>query len=194
MLFVRVSAGRRLRRADAMRFPAADAIEQVAGTQRLGTNTNVPQDRAGDALLVAPVVDGETLGVAQAANVPPQDLHAMRMEGRHVGTRLAAFSQQFRHPLLHLGRGLVRERDRQNPLGHDAVPDEFRNAERHDAGLAGPRAGQDEQGTGEGRDSLLLGWIQGGTHGLRSYHESTCCERAPAIDGFPRRAIYLRLR
>ena len=112
-----------------------------------------------------------TAGVAQAADVPPQDAHAERVERGDVRSALQPLAQHLADPLLHLGGRLVGERDGQNPLGARAVADQLGDAKRHHPGLARAGPGQHQQRAGERLDGFLLSSVEGGTHGQRSYHE-----------------------
>ena len=63
--------------------------------------------------------------------------------------------------LLHLGGGLVGEGERQDLLGPGLLlPDEPGDAARDDGGLAGARAGDDQEGTGVVGDGLALRVVQ----------------------------------
>src|SRR5215831_11900533 len=81
MLFVAGGNFCGVRRADRRRFPAADLIEQIAGPQQLAGDANFSEDAASEAFLIAAIINGEPLGVAELLGVPPQDTNAMGMEG-----------------------------------------------------------------------------------------------------------------
>ena len=82
------------------------------------------------------------------------------MKGRDLHIGIAVGHERV-HPLLHLGRGLVREGQREHFRGSRlARGDEMGNAPGDHRGLAGARARDDEKGPRPMRDRLALGLCQ----------------------------------
>ena len=160
MLLVGLGQRGRLLRPDRGRLPAADEIEQIAGPQQPVGHLDLPQDRAGHALLIAPVVDGEVGRIAQLADVAAEDAHAERVERGDLRPLLELLAQQGGRPLLHLVGRLVGEGDGQNPLGPDAVADQLGDAIGDHAGLSGSRPRQHQQRPGKRVDGVVLGGVQ----------------------------------
>ena len=140
-----------------------------AGRKFLVVNPHPLHDRLYDALLVGLVVDDEIFGVPdgrlsrngrgnpQRLDIPPQHPHAERVEGRDHGLRHGKPAHDALHAFDHLGRGLVRERHRENRLRHHPkVLDEVRDAVGDDARLPAARARQNQHRTVSGLDSLAL--------------------------------------
>ncbi len=149
MLFVGLGQGGCSGGPNAARLPTADLVQQIARAQGLAADADFAQHRASQALLVAAVVDGKPLGIAEPTNVSPQDLQAVRMERGDLRPRLLALAKQLLHPLLHLIGRFVGERHGQNAIGGRAVANQLGNAKRHHARLARPGTGQDQQGAGQ---------------------------------------------
>ena len=120
------------------------------------------QDRLNEALGVVGVVDREVLGVAQALPVDAEHAHAHGVERADPHAARAQTAHEPVEALAHLAGGLVGEGDGEDVPGHDAeVLDHVGDAVREHAGLARPRAGEDEQGPLGGEHGLTLGWVQG---------------------------------
>ena len=71
------------------RLPASDEIEQVARPQQALGRLDFPQGRAGDAFLIAAVIDGEGRRIAQSRDMAAKDAHAKGMERRNLRLPLA---------------------------------------------------------------------------------------------------------
>src|SRR3954454_6543814 len=82
VLLVAASRRRGSLRAQTLGLPGADHVDQIAGPKRSFRRMDFAQGRAGRALLVTSIVDGELLGVAETCRVPPEDAHAKRVKGR----------------------------------------------------------------------------------------------------------------
>ncbi len=96
-------------------------------------------------LLVVRVVDDEAARDADRLPVLAEDPRAERVERPHRDVAAGLRPHEAHDPLAHLGGGLVRERDREDPPRRDALhPDEVRDPVREHAGLAAPGAGEDE--------------------------------------------------
>jgi len=147
-------------RQDGVGFPAADQVDQVAGPQRFVGNADFAQHAAGDALLVAPVANGELFGIAQAADVPPQDLDAVRMKRRDKRPLFESLADQAADSLLHFGGSFVRKGHRQDAAGTDAVLDQVGDPKCDHARLAAAGACQDKQGAGQGVHRFFLSRVQ----------------------------------
>jgi hypothetical protein len=111
--------------------------------------------------LVGLVEDREVAPVAEGVRVAAQDPHARGVEGagpEPAGGRPDEGDQ----PVAHLPRGLVRERDRDDPLGpHAPHLHEVRDAVGEHPGLAAARAGEHEERTALVQHRLALGRVEG---------------------------------
>jgi hypothetical protein len=125
-----------------------ELLREVEGLER------VPHDRE----LVVFVVDDEVRGEAGGGRLPAQEPHAEAVERGDPALQRGPPEEALRAG-LHLPRRLVRERDREQGLGRDALlEDEVGDAVGDDAGLAAPCAGQDQHRPvgGQHGDPLLL--------------------------------------
>jgi hypothetical protein len=114
------------------------------------------QRLAGDGEAVGLVVDHEAPRAPEVADLPAQDAHAARMEGREPDVpRFGA--EDLHHPLPHLAGSLVGEGDGQDRLGRDAADaDQPGDATREHARLAAAGTRQNEQRTLGGLHGLPL--------------------------------------
>ncbi len=133
-------------------LPVDQLVLQVADTggERacripLGVDVQVARDQRDQTLGVRRVVDREAAGEPDALGVRPQDAHAGGVKGAHPH-RPGAGADERGDPLLHLVRGLVGERDRQDLAGADpARGEQVGDPVRQHPRLAGARARDDEQ-------------------------------------------------
>ncbi len=104
-------------------------VQDGAGLEALGVEVEVLADQGHQPLLVGGVVDREVRLVAELVDLLAQDPHAGRVEGRdpHDPGPLA---DQLLDALLHLGRGLVGEGDREDRAGVRAALAEISQAIR----------------------------------------------------------------
>ena len=113
-----------------------------------------------EAHLVGLVVDREARAVAEALGLAAQDPAARGVEGEDPDRPRHAAERPL-EPLAHLGRGLVRERDREDLVRLHAVrTDQVRDAMGEDAGLSRACAGDDEQRPVDVEHGLPLGRIE----------------------------------
>src|SRR5262249_45139113 len=119
--------------------------------------------------------------LAQADPFAPaaQDTRARRVE-RADPHRGRALAEQLDQALLHLARGLVGERDREDLPRRHAALDEVRDAMHEHARLAGARAGEPEQRSLAVGDRLLLLVVERAAHFDAS---STAPENATRLAG-----------
>ncbi len=123
----------------------ADPGGECACRVPLGVDVQVARDQRDQALGVRRVVDRETAGEPDALGVRPQDAHARGMKGAHPH-RPGPRADERGDPLLHLVRGLVGERDRQDLAGTNPTRGkQVGNPVREHPRLAGPRTRDDEQ-------------------------------------------------
>jgi len=117
----------------------------------------VAHDQLDRARLVVCVVDRETRIDADRGAVAAQHARAERVERAH-GDVARLFADEGEDARAHLGRGLVRERDREDLPRLDAPDtDEIRDSMGEHPRLAAARAGQDQQRTlGRGHGAGLL--------------------------------------
>ena len=96
--------------------------------------------------LVGRVVDDEVARQADVRRLAAEQPGAQGVEGRDPQAAVAG-AEQRADALAHLLGGLVGEGDRQHlARAREAAADQVRDAVRDDAGLAGPRAREDQQG------------------------------------------------
>ena len=118
--------------------------------------------RLHDAHLVGLVVDRERRAVAEPLRLAAQDPPAGRVE-REDPDRARGAAEHPLEPLPHLGRRLVRERDREDLVRLHAVrADQVGDAMGEDARLPRAGAGDDEERPLDVEHSLALGRIQVG--------------------------------
>ena len=118
---------------------------QATGREALGVEVEVAAHVVGEADGVGLVVDGERRADAEHRRFPPQDPRARRVERGHPHP-VRDRTDQLGDAFLHLARGLVRERDREQPERRDALLlDEVGDAMREHTRLARAGAGDDEE-------------------------------------------------
>ena len=166
-------------------FPAADAVEQVAGAERglghLQLLEHLPRGR----LLLAAVDDGKPAGEAHPRGMTPEDADAERVDRGNLRLLVALRLEQLAGPGEHLLRRLVGERDRQNPRRTRAAPDEVGDPRDDDAGLARAGPGEHQERPHRRPHGLGLRWIEagrrllgsgrsvGGVHGTRNLPQAS---------------------
>ena len=174
--------GRRTRerflRADELVLHRGDRALQLAGREPLGIEVDVAADVVDETRGVGLVVDRERRPVAEQAGFAAQDARARGVEGRDPHA-VRDGTDELGDALLHLARGLVRERDREDlEWRHAAFRDQVRDPVGEEAGLARPCARDHEHRT-VGRDHrLALHGVQPGDEivahppelGLRARH------------------------
>ncbi len=165
MLLVRAGQAGRLVRPDACRFPAADRTHQVSRPEHFSRDLNLPQGSAGHAFLIAPVINGELLGISQLPAMPSQHAHAQRVKGRDLRLFRQPPPQQRRGALLHFARRLLGERDRQDARRPNAAANQFRDSVRHHARLAASRPRQHQQRPLQRHHRFALRWVEVRVHG-----------------------------
>jgi len=99
-------------RKDAFGLPAADAVDQIAGTQRLIGHANVSQCGAGGRFLIASIIDCEIRLIAQSRGILPQNANTQRVKCGDQRLVRAASAEQSGGPLLHFAGRLIGESDR----------------------------------------------------------------------------------
>ena len=153
--------------ADELVLPAADGTEDGGRAQLAGPGElEVAEDLADERGLVVGVVDDEAGVDADRGAVAPQHARAERVERAHRDVA-ALLADEPEDALAHLGGGLVRERDREDPpRGHAAHADEVGDPVRQHAGLAGARAREDEQRSLGRRDRTRLLGVEARDDGL----------------------------
>ena len=107
-----------------------------------------------------------------------QDPIAERVEGRDLDVGVAVLHQRV-DALLHLGRGLVGEREREDLVGTRLfLGDQPGDATGDDGGLAGAGTGHDQEGPGVVSDGLALGVVQAVEDPLSRHAVSTIRPRS----------------
>ena len=115
------------------------------GVNRFGVLAELLEAGLDHAHLVGLVVDRERRAVAEPLGLAPQDAAARGVE-REDPDRPRRAAEDPLEPFPHLGRGLVRERDREDLVRLHAVrADQMGDAMGEDARLARPGAGDDEE-------------------------------------------------
>ena len=123
----------------------ADPVEDRAGLVALGVEVEVLEHQRHQPLGVSGVVDREAGLEAELVDLLAEDPHAGRVEGAHPHDPSAPADQRL-DALLHLGRGLVGEGDRQDRARVGlALGDQPGDPPGQHAGLARARAGHHEQ-------------------------------------------------
>ena len=168
------------RGAEALVLGARDGAQDAAGGVGAGVDAELDERALDDGQLVGVVVDDEAAGHADGLAVAAQDLGADGVEGaqRHAARAevVGAAGQQRLDAGAHLAGGLVGEGDGEDAPGrHAGLADEVGDAVGDDAGLAGPRPGEDEERAGGAGDGLSLGGVErreveGGALGGRRGH------------------------
>ena len=137
--------------------PEHDARPELAGQRHV----LLAQDLLHQRLLVVGVVDHEPPADADRLAVAAQDTRAERVERAGLDVP-ATLADEADDPLAQLGRGLVREGDREDPERRDALDaDEVGDAVREHARLAGSGAGQDQERAFRRRDGPCLLRVEG---------------------------------
>ena len=139
-----------------------DALVQRPRGKTLGVEIEITTDPIDEADGVALVVDRERAAVSEQAALTAQDAGTRRVEGAHPHA-LGDGPDEFADPSLHLGRGLVGERDRQYLERRDTLFEhEVGEASGEDTGLARAGTGDDEHRRRGDRHCLELGGIEVG--------------------------------
>ena len=167
VLFVGGGSRVGLFRTDSLVFPFADDAQEVTRLEHVMVNSYLTQDSSSDAFGIAAIVDREFFGVAKFFGVALEDLNAMRVEGSNGRTRwsglpAANFLGQFESmadAFLHFHGRFVGERHGQNAIGAGSVFDQVGDTECDDSCLSRSSSCQNQQGTGEGIDCILLRWV-----------------------------------
>ena len=143
-LAVRISLREKLLRVKGFVFRVGDAFFHLPLGHVFLVHAHILQDIADDLHLVAVGVDGEIALVAQAVAVNAQHFGAAGMERGHPHV-LHAFANKLRRALAHLGRRLVRERQRKDVPRLDAMFNQVCNAVCKHARFAAARARKHKQ-------------------------------------------------
>ena len=134
----------RLFRLDQLVLERRDRVVQPAGREPLRVQVQVAPHVVDEAHGVGLVVDRERAPVAEHRGLAPQDPRARGVERRHPHPARDRADERA-DALLHLARGLVGERDREQlERGDPALGDQVRDAVGEQPGLARTRAGDDE--------------------------------------------------
>ena len=137
-----------------------DPVQHRVGLVALRVEVEVLADQRHQALLVGGVVDREVGLVAELVDLLAQDPHAGGVERRDPHDP-GALADERLDPLLHLGRGLVRERDREDRAGvRLALGDQPGDPPGQHPGLARTRAGDDQQRRALVDDGGALGLVE----------------------------------
>ena len=149
-----------LRRIPAVVLGFADERFGDVGLQLLADGRGFGDDLLDEAVLVALVVDGEILFVAEPLDVGAQDANAQGVEGghRHLGSHLLVY-----HPsqaLAHFFGGLIGERDGEDRVRVDLLRQHVGDAHRDDARLARARPGKNQQRPLDGGRGVALGVVE----------------------------------
>ena len=136
-----------------------DARVDAARREALRVAPELLEARLHDAHLVGLVVDREVRAVAEAIGLAPQDASAGRVERHHP--HAARLADELLDALPHLGRGAVRERDREHLVrAGAALAEQVADARGEHARLARARAGDHERGAVGQRHRLALGGVE----------------------------------
>ena len=129
------------------------------GGKRFGSRPELLEAGLDDAHLVGLVVDREVRAVAEAVGLAPQDAAAGGVERHHP--HAARRADELLDALAHLGRGAVRERDREDLVRpRAALAEQVADARGEHARLARAGARDHERGpVGQGH-RLPLGGVQ----------------------------------
>jgi hypothetical protein len=138
----------------------ADARLDEAGVQPLLGDAQLAHGRLDRRLLVGGVADREALGEAEQLGVLAQAAHAEGVEGAHRDAVGLGCADQLAEALLHLAGGLVGEGHRQDRLRLDEAGQHVGDPVGDHPRLAGPRAGQDEEGALQGLGGVPLLGVQ----------------------------------
>ncbi len=145
---------------DQLVLQVADLGAEGLRREALGVEVQVATDEGHQALGVGGVVDREGRGEAEPLALAAQDADAGAVE-RHHPHRVRARADELFDALLHLARGLVGERDREDLTWVDApLGQQMGDAVGEHAGLAGAGAGDDEQGGAGVHDGRALVLVQ----------------------------------
>ena len=94
---------------NALHFPFADAVDQIAGLHGAVTQTNIAKGCASGRLLITAIVDRKLFGVAEGVNVFSEHADAERVERGDDRSQFELLSDQLQSTLPHFLRGLVGE-------------------------------------------------------------------------------------
>ena len=145
---------------------------QPPGGEALGVEVEITPYVVGEAHGVGLVVDRERRPVPEHGRVAPEDARARGVEGGHPHA-VRDGTDEIGDPLLHLARGLVGERDRQQPeRRHPLLGHEERDAMREHARLAAPGTRDHEDRPVGCRRRLALHRVQPGEEGVGLGHQS----------------------
>jgi hypothetical protein len=107
------------------------------------------------------IVDGEPSREAKQLRLPAEQSRRERVEGADPEARRIP-TEQPADPLLHLPRGLVGERHREDPIRRHALSvDQMGDPGGEDARLPRPRAGEHQQGSVDVLHGLPLRRVEG---------------------------------
>jgi hypothetical protein len=149
-------------------FRPRDRREHCFGVDRHGT-AHLADDRARHRNLVGVIRDAEAGPQTDPRCVLSQNSRPQRMECRkRHAPRFAPCKPA--NALAHLPCRLVRERHGEDRSRFRAAPEQVDDTVRDDAGLAGARAGQDEQRALRAGDGRALGGVQLSQQSVRALH------------------------
>ncbi len=152
------------------------------------------QDLLHQRLLVVRVVDHEPPVDPDGGALLAEDTGTQRMEGARLDLP-TTFADEADDPVAELGRGLVRERDRQDaPRRHVLDADQVGDPVGEHAGLARAGTGKDEQRAFGGRHRAGLLGIERLDDLLRAFGSAALDDRGVGWRGWRRRRILTRER
>ena len=159
-----------------------DARVDAARREALRVAAQLLEARLDDPHLVGLVVDREVRAVAEPVGLAPQDAPAGGVERHHP--HAARLADEVLDALAHLGRGAVRERDREDLVRpRAALAEQVADARGEHARLAGAGARDHEGGAVGQRHRLPLGGVQPGEELVgrvgRRAHPSTIATASP---------------
>ncbi len=156
------------RRVDQLVLEVGHLRDELAGRIPLRIKVKLPDDQLHQPPRVVLVVDGERGLETDVRVLGPQDPHARGVERTHPhDAGLPAHEPG--DPILHLACGLVRERDRQDlPRLDLARRQQVGDPVGQHTGLAGSRAGDDQQRRAEVGDGRALRVVEALQQALRT--------------------------
>ena len=122
-----------------------DTRREHVGLVLLVGKVQFPHDGLQQVFAVAGFVDRERIGEPDLFGVLPQDARKDRVERTHADIAAAVVGQHLRDAFAHRLGGLVRKGQGQNVPGLNALLDHVCDARGQHAGLARPRARDDER-------------------------------------------------
>ena len=127
------------------------------GTKTLLVEVEIADDRLDDALLVVRVEDDEVAFHGQVFGLASQQPRTDGVERAEHHPLRGFLAEQGLDAMLHLARGFVGERHRQDLIRTDSLGrDQIGDALSEDARLAGSRSREDESGSRPGCDGSSL--------------------------------------